>query len=217
MRFPNRSAPTVRSPTGSATRRNQNGGLDLDGIGRHWHPHVVAGLDCLWYRRYRRGFQPPFARYRLTIAPTARIYEIDGPNAWRRLCTRYPTAGEDARLVPDWSAVADEWDGVHLTLGGLLTAEQVHVEGPEEGWTEHWGWDAEQTVWLRDVFTDAMRLPDLAELAEPPDRIEQPGALWIKPGPDTYPWLVSIPMDSMDVERNEDDPGSPTFPPWLRR
>ncbi|MGH2616174.1 MAG: hypothetical protein ACRDJC_13100 [Thermomicrobiales bacterium] len=178
---------------------------------------TTSFLACVAYGAgdIAADFDLPFARYRLTIAPTARVYEIDGPGAWHRLCTRYPTSGEDDRLVPDWPAIAVDWDGVHLTLGGLLTAEQVRVEGPQ-GWTEHWAWDAEQTVWLRDVF-DAVRLPDLTELAEPPDWIAPPRALWINPSPDTWPWLVSIPMGPEADEPNHDNLDEYFFPPTLRR
>jgi hypothetical protein len=159
-------------------------------------------------------FHPPCARYRFAIAPTARVFEIDGPDAWHRLCTHFPAAGEDGRLVPDWPAVAEEWDGVHLTLGGLLTAEQVRVAGPE-GWTAYWAWDAEQTVWLGDAFVGAARLPELTELPEPPDWIERPRALWIEPGPDTWPWLVSIPTDATGDEPVRDL--GEAFPPDVRR
>ena len=104
--------------------------------------------------------EPPLIRYCLRASSAARVFEVDGPQVWHRLCAAYPAPGEDGRLVPDWAAVAREWDAVHLTLGGLLTAEQVRVDGPA-GWVEHWGWDAEQTVWLRWRFDAVERLPDL--------------------------------------------------------
>jgi hypothetical protein len=130
---------------------------------------------------------PPFATWHLKVDASARVFEIDGPLAWHDLCTRYPAdaghrirprvelatgpstpdfVGDRRRLVPDWSAVAADWDGVHLTFGGLLTAEQVPVESAA-GWTYHWGWHAEQTMWLRWVFTAIERMPD-----------HQPGSLF---------------------------------------
>ncbi len=113
---------------------------------------------------------PPFACWRLKASPSARVLEIDGPEAWHALCVRYPAdggrdrqtpdfSGDAGRLVPDWSAVASDWDGVHLTFGGLLSAEQVRVESPS-GWTYHWGWDCEQTLWLRWQFTGVERIGD---------------------------------------------------------
>jgi hypothetical protein len=113
------------------------------------------------------GVDPPIVRYRLRADPTTRIYEIDGPAAWHQLCTQFPALGEDGRLVPDWNSIADEWDGVHLTLGGLLTSEQVRFTSPA-GWTELREWDAEQTVWLRWVFDAVEPLPILERLPPSP-------------------------------------------------
>ena len=62
-------------------------------------------------------------------------------------------------LTPNWSAVAEDWDGVHLTLGGLLTAEKVRVVS-DAGWSMLRFWDMEQTMWLRWAFDDVERLPD---------------------------------------------------------
>ena len=101
----------------------------------------------------------PIACWRLDAAPDARVFEIDGPGAWHALCVRYPARGEDGRIVPDWSAAASDLDAVHLTVGGLLTAEQVRIDSPS-GWSQHDGWDFEQTLWLHWKFTRAERLPD---------------------------------------------------------
>ena len=102
----------------------------------------------------------PIACWRLDAAPDARVFEIDGPEAWHALCARYPARGEDGRIVPDWSAVASDFDAVHLTLGGLLTTEQVRIDSPS-GWSQHDGWDFEQTLWLHWKFTRAERLRDV--------------------------------------------------------
>lgn len=118
----------------------------------------------------------PLVQYELEVSPEARIFEVDVPSAWHRLCTRYPEQGEDGQLVPDWPAVAREWDAVHLTLGGLLTSEQVRVETPQ-GWSEHRFWNAEQTVWLRWCFTNFTRLADLAAFPGHPAPLRWPSAL----------------------------------------
>ncbi len=108
----------------------------------------------------------PFARVRLSTPSHARVFTVDGPAAWHRLGTAYPAheaGGLFGGLVaPDFGAVARDWDAVHVTFGGLLTADQVPIEGPD-GRTALQGWDAEQTVWLRRVFDEVSRLPDLAE------------------------------------------------------
>ena len=117
--------------------------------------------------------QPPYAVWRLDVDESARIFEIHGPNDWHRLCVEYPAEGNSGRhagnepdfsrdacrLVPDWSKVARDWDAVHLSFGGYLTSEQVRVES-EHGWTYHWAWDQEGTLWLRWMFSGYERLED---------------------------------------------------------
>jgi hypothetical protein len=115
----------------------------------------------------------PLACWRLEAPPDVRIVEVDGPQAWHDLCVKYPAIGEDGQLVPDWSAIAKDWDAVHLTLGGLLTAEQVRVES-QDGWTTLWGWDCEQTVWLHWRFTDFVRLSDIEEHRDCPVELSYP-------------------------------------------
>lgn len=108
----------------------------------------------------------PAARELLVVPAHARVYEVDGPRAWRRLCLTYP-APEPGGLagglvVPDFLAVARDWDAVHLSMGGLLTSDQIRLDGPE-GATELLGWDAESTVWLRPPYERRIRLPDLTD------------------------------------------------------
>ena len=81
---------------------------------------------------YRCEF--PLAWWSICFLEDVRVFEIHGPADWHDLCVRYPARGtEDDRLVPNWGAVSEEWDGVHLSLGGLLTAEQNRFESPA-GW-----------------------------------------------------------------------------------
>ena len=122
----------------------------------------------------------PLARRRASVSADARVFEVDGPQAWRRLCVSYPASGNhriepvghdvpdrDRQIVPDFVAAAKDWDAVHLSLGGLLTAEQIRLDGPE-GWTWLSMGDAEHTVWLRWAFDDLETLPDLtAEIPIP--------------------------------------------------
>lgn len=124
------------------------------------------------------GRSPPFFPFwRLKAAASARVYEVNGPLAWHDLCLRYPTEGRDypnepdfsgdkGRVVPNWWAVSADWDAIHLSFGGWVTVEQVRIESPS-GWTYHWGWDAEQTMWLRWMFTDMERMPEHQRMASP--------------------------------------------------
>ena len=107
----------------------------------------------------------PIKCWSLAVTPAVRVYEIHGPKDWHDLCVSYPAKGgqdngQDGEwLVPDWGAAARDWDGVHLSLGGLLTAEQVRHESPA-GWSKLDAWHAEQTFWLGPIAARTKRLPD---------------------------------------------------------
>ncbi|SDT12707.1 hypothetical protein SAMN04489752_3435 [Brevibacterium siliguriense] len=121
---------------------------------------------------------------RLKLRPDARIAEISRPEDWAELCRRYPldvtaqrryvwfeTTGRKGRwVIPDWSRVAEEFDGVHVGMAGyLLTAGAVIdvTEGrlgeeseniPTAGNTDDRtasvmaGWHPDATFWLNDVI-----------------------------------------------------------------
>ena len=134
---------------------------------------MLAAIDlqiCDIGYGYHEYTGPPFAIWRMKPTPDARVFEIDSPHAWHELCLKYPRrakypltdiTGIDTHsyLEPDWAKVADDWEAVHLTLGGLLTSHQIAVRS-ESGWTYHHGWDAEQTWWLHWTFTDCECLDD---------------------------------------------------------
>ena len=80
-----------------------------------------------------QGDFPSAVVQRLEIEGAARVYEIGEPEDWVRLAEQYPfdvtasrrgdwwrTTGWDGRwLIPDWHAVAEDFDGVHLTVSRL--------------------------------------------------------------------------------------------------
>lgn len=115
----------------------------------------------------------PVQRSLVTIAPEARVFEVHGPEDWSRLCRRYaadePGGLHGGSLVPDFSLVAADWDGVHLSFGGLLTTTHVPLDGPG-GRTMLDSWEAEQTVWLAPSFVAETRLADLEREVEVPTR-----------------------------------------------
>jgi len=105
-----------------------------------------------------------------TLAPAQppRVWEIDGPEAWVRLVGRYPldvtssrrhdwyrtTGRAGAWRIPDWAAVAADWDAVHLSVGGYLTAATRPLAvGDGKAATVLAGWNPDQTWWLTDVLT----------------------------------------------------------------
>ena len=62
------------------------------------------------------------------------------------------------RLVPDWAAVAADYDGVHLSWAGFLTAEGYvsDLDGGDVTMLRYWF--SERTLWLRDVFGEPVPL-----------------------------------------------------------
>lgn len=96
---------------------------------------------------------------------TARICEITGPDDWVALVTRYPLEVTKSRrhdwwrvagwagpwLMPDYAAAAADYEAVHLTVGGYLTASgralAVHSARCLLA-----GWDPDKTYWLADAL-----------------------------------------------------------------
>ncbi|MBT2550716.1 hypothetical protein [Arthrobacter sp. ISL-65] len=129
----------------------------------------------------------------LVPRPDSHVYEIDGPAAWTELAARYPmdvslakrhdwwrTTGIAGRwLVPDWSAVAADYDGVHLTLWGYLTTAGLALAakpsaGPSSAVLERTvlaGWNPDETYWLNDVLTPG---------AAPSDWRSQGSGRWLR-------------------------------------
>jgi hypothetical protein len=109
----------------------------------------------------------PYVRWRLDVLPAARVYEVHGPQDWNSLCLAYPapscmaypTCRPDALIEPDWQVVSQDWDAVHLSVGGLLTTDRVRW-GMPGAQTHLFGWDVESCTWLRWVFGSTGRLLD---------------------------------------------------------
>jgi hypothetical protein len=102
--------------------------------------------------------QYPLTEHDIEVVGDARILHITSAADWHRLATTFPAPvrGSDAAGVvndvsPDWRLVAEQWDGVHLTFGGLLCAPFVPVTS-EAGTTTLWTWESERTLWLRHPF-----------------------------------------------------------------
>lgn len=122
---------------------------------------------------------------RLQIRSGARISEVHTPEDWADLCRRYPldvtaqrrqvwfeTTGRRGRwVIPDWSRVAEEFDGVHISLAGYLRTAGAVVDVGDASFVEDSpsrptagdtdartaslmaGWNPDTTYWLGDVVT----------------------------------------------------------------
>ena len=101
----------------------------------------------------------PLAVWRVEFGQGVRLREINHPTDWHELCLEFPRVAPDGRMVPNWVRVADSWDGVHLTLGGMLSCEQARYERDGD-WSMLQYWHPEQTHWLGKLPISAARLPD---------------------------------------------------------
>lgn len=101
---------------------------------------------------------------RLAVPLEARVIELTGPEDWTELCRRFPlevtaqkgadwsaTTGRTGRWVqPDWSRVAGEAEGVHLTVAGYLTTATRALDLGDGRAGLLAGWDPDRTIWLTD-------------------------------------------------------------------
>jgi len=134
--------------------------------------HGPAGLRLV---EDSMGWEAAHAR-RVGIRPSARVYEVRRAEDWTELCRRYPldvtasrrhdwyrTTGRDgAWVIPDWTAVAEQYDGVHLTVAAYLQAAGRSLPVDEERASVVAGWDPDQTWWFR---ADVLRFSDDAGVA----------------------------------------------------
>ncbi|WP_314326123.1 hypothetical protein [Paenarthrobacter ilicis] len=101
----------------------------------------------------------------IPVSGTGRILEIRSAEEWTDLCRAFPlevtasrrhdwfrTTGRHGRwVIPDWEQASAQWDAVHLTVIGYLSAagRALSVDGDTASVIA--GWDPGSTIWLRDV------------------------------------------------------------------
>lgn len=122
-----------------------------------------AGAAGLWW--VEDAFGPECAElFRVKVDREVRILENRSADDWAELCQKYPVevtwsrrhdwyqvTGRDGRWVmPDWSRVAEDYDGVHLTVLGYLNAagRAIEVSGGLAAVLS--GWNPDETYWLND-------------------------------------------------------------------
>ncbi|SRR5579875_144977 len=87
-------------------------------------------------------------------------WELPGPNQHKRDVAHLAAIPAqhgvrtvvDRHVLPDWDAVASEYDGVHLSWAGFITTEGFVSDLGDRGATMLRYWSSERTLWLRDVF-----------------------------------------------------------------
>jgi len=124
---------------------------------------IPAGLDLV---------EDDIGAEAATVIPVrgaGRTYEVRGHGDWVRLCRRFPlevsasrrhdwyrATGRSGRwVIPDWEQVASEWDAVHLTTLGYLSAATRALPVEAGVATVLAGWNPDTTVWLADTVRES--------------------------------------------------------------
>ena len=92
-------------------------------------------------------------RWLLPVRADARVFEIHRADDWARLVAHYPAMKTPGTLVPDWAAVAEHYDGVHLSWAGYLTSEG-YANNIDGNVVMLRFWFSERTHWLHDAFDE---------------------------------------------------------------
>lgn len=93
----------------------------------------------------------PWRTWRVRTAGS--VVEIASARQWADFVRTYPDH-EAGLLYPRWTAVAKDYDGVHLTLGAIAATQGFSFHTPA-GLTAPAFWDVESTFWLRWCVTEA--------------------------------------------------------------
>lgn len=110
----------------------------------------------------------------IRIDRDARVYEVAGIEDWAALARNYPyhlpvgygrdwvrwTGKQGTWVIPDWVAVSQDWDGVHVSLGGYLEAA-YRAANAGGGFTLLAGWNPDETLRLNDVVSSTDLLGDI--------------------------------------------------------
>jgi len=113
----------------------------------------------------------------IRVDPSVEVYEIDSPHAWCALVDTWPrevtlsrrhdwwrwTGSEGPWLLPDWTRVAEHYDGVHLSVAAHLQASYRALPVGQSAYTCLAGWDPDETVWLSDACRSATLVAHLEE------------------------------------------------------
>ena len=95
-------------------------------------------------------------------APSTKVLEITSAEAWAELCRAHPlevtrlkahdwgstTGRSGAWVMPDWSTVAKEWDGVHLTYAAYLEGATRAIQVEPGTASVIAGWAPDATFWF---------------------------------------------------------------------
>lgn len=130
--------------------------LTCGGLGRAEAVGLAIAEDGpLWGEYVVQALEPPPGDLRVLEVRTLQDW-ADLVETWPSVATAETTGilgahiGLDGRwLVPDWSAVSETWDVVHLGIGAWVrTAGAVASVDGGTAWTMCAGWDPDAAFWL---------------------------------------------------------------------
>jgi hypothetical protein len=118
----------------------------------------------LWFVEDSMGWERAITR-QVNIPDGARVYEVDGAQAWAELCRQFPvevtaqkrhdwyrTTGRSGRwVIPDWPRFSEQYEGVHLTVAGYLAAAGTAIAVDADTASVIAGWAPDETYWLTDT------------------------------------------------------------------
>lgn len=96
----------------------------------------------------------PWQTWHLPVTvPATAVLDITGAGDWAAFVRRYPLVhGRD--VYPDWSAVARDFAGVHMTLRAIVAAQGFRILMDDGLAAAAPFWDVESVLWLRWCFAD---------------------------------------------------------------
>lgn len=123
------------------------------------------GPAGLWFAEDQLGWDRARTA-RLAIPESTNVFEIAGPDDWAELCIRFPldvtaekqedwrraTSREGDWVIPDWSLVAEHYDGVHLQLGAYLAVAGLPILVDNSA-SMVAGWNPDETHWFSEQVT----------------------------------------------------------------
>lgn len=101
---------------------------------------------------YSSNFPHPWHVWKVESRTTARVCELTTAAQWAELTLRYPVVNDDL-VYPDWSAIAHDWDAVHITIRAIAAIQGMRLQ-TSQGLLAPSYWDIETTFWLRWSFTE---------------------------------------------------------------
>lgn len=137
----------------------------------------------------------------------ARVLEVVSAADWADLILTYPRRlGDD--LHPDWRAVADHHDAVHVTLRAILAAQGLYLQ-TSEGTTAPAFWDVETTFWLRWCFSEVRLVETRTQIAIWLEEVARMRSLGSP--------LEPVPFESViaDIDRFQTLPGAERVPAYF--